>query len=238
MLNWSIFIKLSADNFNYIAFYLKGMGVNLVPTVRNFRVIEKEFQTKDVDPNADGSIEDGCITPGLHKVLRFDIYCHNKGNTDFVIGNPASLPDIFEPGHPRTHEWIMKEKFYVYVLSNKEGKRFLGYKRPWCLADFNNYNCRKQGIGVNQSDHYHRDLPCQFIIIDEIQDGTYTLTAIANAPSVIAHKKNSEKILFEEDNYEDNCINLNIKIKGNDQPIIIGQMEWICKEDIFSSIQI
>lgn len=52
-------------------------------------------------------------------------------------------------------------------------------------------------------------------------------TAIANAPSVIAHKRNSEKILFEEDNYEDNCIDLNIKIKGNEDRDPVRNDEYL-----------
>ena len=38
-------------------------------------------------------------------------------------------------------------------------------------------------------DTYNIDLPCQFIEIGDIADGTYTFSAIANAPSIIQQEK-------------------------------------------------
>ncbi len=43
------------------------------------------------------------------------------------------------------------------------------------------------------------------IEIGDIADGTYTFSAIANAPSIIAARKN-KSVLFKEGNYNDNCI--------------------------------
>jgi len=216
------------------------LGVNLVPRADKFHIVEKEFRTMDTDPFADGSVEDGCITAGLHRVLRFNTYCFNVGDTDFIIGEPKNRLDVFDKpeklGLPKSrHEWIMKEKFYVYILSNDSGIRRIGYKRPWCLSDGENFNCTVQGIGAGKKDTYNQDLPCQFIEIGDIPDGTYTFSVIANAPSVIAARKN-ENFLFKEDNYSDNCISITLKIKGNDPPQVSGNVP--CRDDVFSNIQL
>jgi hypothetical protein len=42
------------------------MGVNLVTRVRNFSIETRTFSASDHD------VQDGCVTPGTHKLLRFD----------------------------------------------------------------------------------------------------------------------------------------------------------------------
>ena len=42
------------------------MGVNLVTRVRNFSIQNQTFSASDHD------VQDGCVTPGSHKLLRFD----------------------------------------------------------------------------------------------------------------------------------------------------------------------
>jgi hypothetical protein len=62
---------------------------------------------------------------------------------------------------------------------------------------------------------YGAGLPCQFIIIDDIPDGEYTLEATANAPSVQAAKTGSGKVIIEEDNYDDNTTRVQLRITGD-----------------------
>ena len=55
------------------------MGVNLVPKVDDYTLLDREFVTREHKTSnrqvADGSVEDGCISEGRHSVLRFDFYC-------------------------------------------------------------------------------------------------------------------------------------------------------------------
>lgn len=210
------------------------MGVNLVPeiVIDSLAIEEKDFLPRDKDPQQpsrmDGSIEAGCLKQGHNRVLRFSVRCHNRGNEAFKIGRPEDHPDIFarpaELGLPNsTHPWLMRDKFYLYSLRNDSGSVNLsGYKQPFCLADFRDFSCSNMGIGVNRSDTYQADLECQFVTIDGLEDGEYTLEALANASSVLAAKKNGGKVLFEEDNYDDNCVAIRIKIHGNDLPEFLG----------------
>jgi hypothetical protein len=193
------------------------MGVNLVPEIDGFQIRKQNFH-RDV-PDAplgsvtDGSIEDGCITEGQHRVLRFNLHCKNIGDKPLKIGNPADRPDIFE--RSEIHGFIMKDNFNVYTLKNNNGVEVKGFKRPFCLESGVDFTCDNQGIGVNEDDHYTSNLPCQFVILDDFPDGECTLEATTNATSVMAAKDKNGKILFEEDNYDDNTVKVNLRIHGN-----------------------
>lgn len=195
------------------------MGVNLVPKVDGFRIETTDFSRgKD-----DGSVEYGCITEGKHRVLRFNLHCHNMGDTDLVVGNPASRPDIFEPA-PKglAFPWVFKEKFNTCSIKNNSGVELTGYKRAFCLEDEDGFkfNCENQGISKGNHDTYDRSLPCQFVVIDSLSDGQYTFEATTNAPSVLAVKEHIGKVLFEEDNYDDNTVSVNLTIKGDS--VVVG----------------
>jgi hypothetical protein len=56
------------------------MGVNLVTIVRNFSISHATFGANDHD------VQDGCVTPGPHRVMRFDFLSHNAGDADLVGG--------------------------------------------------------------------------------------------------------------------------------------------------------
>jgi hypothetical protein len=64
------------------------MGVNLVTRVRSFAISTQTFTANDHD------VQDGCVTPGTHRIMRFDFLSYNAGNSDLVIGSPASRPDL------------------------------------------------------------------------------------------------------------------------------------------------
>src|SRR6185437_6213739 len=188
------------------------MGVNLVPVVKNFTISRENFDKENQ------SVKLGCVPTGQHRIIRFDLYCHNRGDKDLILGNPENLPDIFEPSE--VFGWQFKDKFYTYILKNGSGLERSGYKVAFCLlggksADGKPFDCSYQGIAAGNSDLYGAGLPCQFIIIDDIPDGEYTLEATANAPSVQAAKTGSGKVIIEEDNYDDNTTRVQLRITGD-----------------------
>jgi hypothetical protein len=65
------------------------VGVSFVTIVRNFYIRRDSFGPNDHD------VQDGCVTPGQHRVLRFDFLSHNAGDADLVVGSPAARPDLF-----------------------------------------------------------------------------------------------------------------------------------------------
>jgi len=211
------------------------MGIDLIPKVSNFFIVEAEFVTYEhKDPTNPQQIQDwsaelGCISEGHHRVLRFDILTHNQGTKAFVLGKPEDHQDIFiHPPHPAGPiQWIMKDKFMTYTLKDGSGNEFKGYKQPWCVKagrDDNRrlFTCQYQGIGRGTGDPYNSFNPCQFVIIDGLKDGVSDFEAIVNATSVRAAKENNGKILFEEDNYNNNTALFKLRIKGNDPPEILS----------------
>jgi hypothetical protein len=190
------------------------MGINLVSELTDFRIRTLYFRRKDSSGPApttrpivsNGSVEEGCISEGEHRVLAFTTTVHNRGTEPLIIGNPANRPDIYEPAPHMPEGWVMKEKFYEYSLKDNTGTEiFNGSKRAWCIRDHSTFtSCRNQGISVGDHDEYTMDQNCQFLVIDrELLDGEYYLEAVINPSRV-----------FKEDNYDDNKVTKKIKIEG------------------------
>lgn len=186
------------------------MGANLVPAVRNF----------SIDSNYEGDqheIDDGCLTSGIHRVLRFDFLSKNIGDADFVIGRPIDRPDLFYFSAAHNH-YHMKE-FNQYKLYDSVGNLVVPSKKPgFCLADVEKVltsagpmkfplSCKEDevmGISAGWADVYTADLECQFLVIDGIPDGDYTLVASTNTGHAVP-----------ETNYDDNTICQGLHIEGN-----------------------
>lgn len=190
------------------------MGVNLVTRVRNFSIQSRTFSASDHD------VQDGCVTPGSHKLLRFDFLSYNAGNADLVIGSPAARPDLFvwSAGHGHYH---LKD-FNEFLLFNAAGNlATVGYKQAFCAIDierispnasasarFNDCNS-DQGISAGWADVYSSFLACQFVIVDGLANGDYTLQSTTNAQHLVG-----------EDCFGDNTIWTGLRITGNTVQLI------------------
>jgi hypothetical protein len=186
------------------------VGANLTPAVRNF----------SIDPNFTGDqheIDDGCVTTGTHRVLRFDFVSKNVGDADFVVGRPIDRPDLFYFSAAHNH-YHMKE-FNQYKLYDSNGNLVVPSKKPgFCLADVEQVlatagprkfqlTCKKDevmGISAGWADVYDASLECQYLVIDGVPDGDYTLVATTNTAHAIP-----------EDNFDDNTVCQGLRITGN-----------------------
>jgi len=190
------------------------MGVNLKPELEQFRIRSNAyFVRKDstdpippgVFPIKNGSVEEGCVCLGRHKILQFVTVAHNIGDENLVIGRPEDRPDIYERADHMPNGWRTKEPLYKYTLTDESGKTITtGSKRAWCILSHSTFTCANQGIAVGDHDEYGTDQNCQFLLIDEINDGTYLIEVVINSSKV-----------FNEDNYDDNKVIKKIKIQGN-----------------------
>ena len=184
------------------------MGANLVPIVRNFYINPSEVADQH-------SIEDGCITAGTHRVLRFDFLSHNIGDADLVVGAPADHPEWFVESASHGHFHL--KDFNEFVLFDLNGNEVTaGYKQAFCLIDIQHpspwgpANARftdcnsNQGVSAGWADVYSSGLACQFIVIDGLPDGTYMLRSTTNKQ----HK-------IPEDTYADNTIYTYLEIVGD-----------------------
>jgi len=186
------------------------MGANLVPAVRNFS-INANFVGDQHE------IDDGCVTAGTHKVLRFDFVSKNVGNADFLVGRPIDRPDLFYFSAAHNH-YHMRE-FNQYKLYDTNGNLIVPSKKPgFCLADVEQVlpnagpqkfqlTCKADevmGITAGWADVYDASLECQYLVIDGVPDGDYTLVATTNTAHAIP-----------EDNFDDNTVCQGLHIQGN-----------------------
>ncbi len=190
------------------------MGVNLVTRVRNFSIETRTFSASDHD------VQDGCVTPGTHKLLRFDFLSHNAGDADLVIGSPAARPDLFvwSSGHGHYHLRDFNEFLFFDASGNLAT---IGYKQAFCAIDIERiapnasasgrfHDCNSdQGISAGWADVYSAFLPCQFVVIDGLPNGDYTLQSTTNAQHRVG-----------EDCFGDNAIWTGLRITGNSVQVI------------------
>jgi len=185
------------------------MGANLVPIVRNFAIHTETFSAND------HAVQDGCVTSGTHRVLRFDFSSHNIGDADLVVGAPADHPDWFVLSASHGHYHL--KDFNEFTLSNCSGHQVAqGYKQAFCLIDIEHRsawgpaspqftNCNSnQGISAGWADLYNSGLACQFVVIDTVPDGDYVLISTTNAQRIIP-----------EDTYADNTIFTGLRMSGD-----------------------
>lgn len=186
-------------------------GVNLQPDVRNLRVEMAVFSESSHD------VQDGCVTPGEHRLLRFDFWVINIGTTDLVLGSPRERPEFFvwSTGHSHYHlkdfnEFTLYDATYRTVAET--------YKQPFCLFDsqriagwarsnrrFTPQECDNlQGISAGWADLYRNHLTCQYVVIDDLPEGYYALLATTNSQEVVT-----------ESSRLDNTICAGLYIQGN-----------------------
>ena len=190
------------------------MSVNLVTKVRNFSIQNRTFSASDHD------VQDGCVTPGSHKLLRFDFLSYNAGTSDLVIGSPTARPDLFvwSAGHGHYH---LKD-FNEFLLFNANGNlATVGYKQAFCAIDIERiapwasaggrfHDCNSdQGISAGWADVYSAFLACQFVVIDGLPNGDYTLQSTTNSQHRVG-----------EACYGDNTIWTDLRISGNSVTLI------------------
>jgi len=55
-------------------------GSNLVPIVSGFYIASEDFDLNSTDFKLCNSIRHGCVSPGQHRAIRFDLFLHNIGD--------------------------------------------------------------------------------------------------------------------------------------------------------------
>ncbi|WP_226007769.1 lysyl oxidase family protein [Natrinema salinisoli] len=163
-------------------------GANFVPGVGNFSISTEVFNESSPD------VADGFVTPGEHKLLRFDMIIYNLGDEDSELGRPESRPDVYEYSDSHDHPHL--REFNNYTLFNESGEEVVVKKKQaFCLRDNvqirpnassnARFDCEYQGISAGWADVYSASLPGQYLVIDDLPDGEYTLQATTNAEGTV-----------------------------------------------------
>jgi hypothetical protein len=164
-------------------------------------------------------VVDGCITPGAHRLMRFDFHARNIGAGDAVLGAPPANTNTFSPlfvWSPQENEWHIRH-FNLFTLQNVGNSSVVSTsKQSFCLEDLDKwdsnadpakYGCTSgavMGVTPGWEDVYETGSPCQYINMDTLGDGTYLLTAQVNTSHVV-----------EEGDYTNNFTTRRLQIQGN-----------------------
>lgn len=134
------------------------------------------------------AVQEGYVPAGTHRLLRFSTVVQNVGDADLRLGRPrADDPDwLFSPCHQHWHFVPFAEYRLLDGAGNEVG---IGHKQSFCVLDGNpitttnqrpRYTCERQGLSAGWEDAYFANLPGQWIVIDDVPPGTYTLSIEIN----------------------------------------------------------
>ena len=184
-------------------------GVNFASEVRNFEISTEEFDESSLD------VEDGYVTPGERRLLRFDMIIHNVGDEDAELGYPEDNPDIFKFSESHNHYHL--EDFVEYKLFDESDDEVaVERKQAFCLRDdfqtrsnassSAQFDCDYQGISAGWADVYPASLPGQYLVIGDLPDGEYTLQATTNPEGTIDEKCDSNNSVRVDLRIENNTV--------------------------------
>ena len=146
------------------------------------------------------SREEGNVTPGTHRVLRFTVTTPNIGDADVFVGSPlrhmdpngdgdfADQDGMFE--FSTCHDHYHFQHYATYrLISVATGQEWRASKRGFCMLDTDPYNTQEgdgnrlylscgtrsidgfQGISKGWSDSYVWQLAGQYFVLDGGGDG-------------------------------------------------------------------
>ncbi|OYV04914.1 MAG: hypothetical protein CFE26_14340, partial [Verrucomicrobiales bacterium VVV1] len=147
-------------------------------------------------------VQEGMITAGAHRLLRFTTESRNVGGSDIVLPSPVGNPN-FE--YQECHGHYHFKGFASYrLLDSNDNVVQLGNKVSFCLLDvvrWSNtaplnsiYTCDRQGIQDGWSDIYDSGLPGQWVVIDGVPAGNYQLEVTMNPGRIIVEGDYSNNV--------------------------------------------
>jgi Lysyl oxidase len=160
------------------------------------------------------SVEEGGITPGTHKVIRFTVTTPNIGASDIFVGDPnehiAANDGLFEFASCHNHYHFRHYALYQLIDANT-GYIWKAAKRGFCMLDTDPnpqwiggpnpgkptyLSCGaigvpgNQGISAGRADTYNLHLGGQYFLLDGgdgqpvVPSGDYILRITVNPPFV------------------------------------------------------
>lgn len=147
-------------------------------------------------------VQEGMITPGAHRLLRFTTESRNVGASDLVVPSPQGNPNFeYQACHGHYH---FKGFASYRLLDANDNVVQLGNKVSFCLLDvvrWNNtaartpiYTCNRQGIQDGWSDIYDSGLPGQWVVIDGVPAGNYQLEVTMNPSRILVEGDYSNNV--------------------------------------------
>jgi hypothetical protein len=161
---------------------------------------------------------EGCVPQGgQRRLLRFSTSIVNLGTAPATVPPSTERPDLYVYDECHGHEHLTN--FAGYALRDAQGQEVVqGRKQGFYLVDYHR-QCsdaapyfvysERMGISAGWSDIYLADIPCQWIDITDLADGTYSLRVGVD-----------EQDIIEEAAGLANEANLNVRIQGDSVTVL------------------
>jgi hypothetical protein len=140
------------------------------------------------------SVQEGNVTPGTRKVVRFTVTTPNIGDADVFVGNPIDHMDPNGDGNTSDADGMFEfaschnhyhfQNYATYRLLGEDGREWKSAKRGFCMLDTDPYNTGSgdgtweyrscgtttiggyQGISAGWADTYSFMLAGQYFVLD------------------------------------------------------------------------
>ena len=140
------------------------------------------------------SVQEGGVTPGTHKVIRFTVTTPNVGDGDVFVGSPLAHMDPNGDGDFSDQDGLFEfatchghfhfQHYATYRLIDEDGTTWKAAKRGFCMLDTDPYNTNNgdgtwtyrscgtttrdgfQGISTGWADTYVFKLGGQYFVLD------------------------------------------------------------------------
>jgi hypothetical protein len=157
---------------------------------------------------------EGCVPPGggERRLLRFSTGIVNLGRAAATVPNVEERPDLYVWDQCHGHDHLTN--FAGYALRDAQGNDVVqGRKQGFYLVDYHRQcsdaapyfvYAERMGISAGWSDIYVADIPCQWLDITGLTDGTYTLRVGVDEQNII-----------EEESTHSNEARLRVRINGD-----------------------
>lgn len=173
---------------NYNGLFLQAVHSTATPDLIVWPGSLQPYETTESFDAASCEVQEGMISAGTHRLLRFSTESRNVGGQAVRLGSPIGDPafQFFE-----CHGHYHFKGFASYVLRNKDGSiAAKGNKVSFCLEDVLRwdrlaplkaaYDCDFQGIQAGWSDIYDSGLPGQWVDVTGLPAGDYDLEVTVN----------------------------------------------------------
>lgn len=187
---------------------LPDLTVDAAALARSLYVEAKEFA-----PDACELAEECVGGPGVRKLLRFTTSIANLGAGPAIIPGPETAPELYHFDECHGHDHL--EDFARYELVDAAGVPVaIGRKQGFFLIDTQPYCIDgpaatdyfpDQGISPGWSDVYVAAIPCQWIDVTDVPNGTYTLNVTADS-----------RHLVEQDDVHPDTVSIRLRL-GSDR---------------------
>ncbi|WP_426756200.1 lysyl oxidase family protein [Myxococcus sp. Y35] len=158
-------------------------------------------------------ILEGCVpAPGERRLLRFSTSIQNLGSASASVPNWEERPDLYVWDECHGHDHLTN--FAQYALRDAQGNEVVeGRKQGFYLVDYHrqcddaapfHLAVERMSISAGWTDIYVADIPCQWIDITDLADGTYSLRVGVD-----------EQDIIEEADLLPNEAILNVRIEGD-----------------------